>query len=247
MRLAPSHQLVLKHQSGPRSLFFVGGRTKSQAPGREKGARVRSCLLTQCLTGTEYLQRRFDAPRPRCQRRRARRLVWRGQRQLMAQSQLQMGGVMAAHPEAQCQRQRCRSAEKRCASGRARQCTRRCPDPLAPAASLPRRCSRSCVPRLDSSFAGLLLICSDESHRHHHQPRRRHAAGQAAAGARPAGRDDQLIAETTPEGLLLRPAVTLPAEVYTPEREREFDEAEAELAAVLARKPRIRPPRTTKR
>lgn len=49
--------------------------------------------------------------------------------------------------------------------------------------------------------------------------------------------DDQLIAETTPEGLLLRPAVTLPIEVYTPEREREFDEAEAELAAVLARPP----------
>lgn len=46
--------------------------------------------------------------------------------------------------------------------------------------------------------------------------------------------DDRLIAETTPEGLLLRPAVTLPIEVYTPEREREFDEAEAELAAVLA-------------
>jgi antitoxin PrlF len=59
--------------------------------------------------------------------------------------------------------------------------------------------------------------------------------------------DDQLIAETTPEGLLLRPAVTLAVEVYTPEREREFDEAEAELAAVLARKPRVRPPRTTKR
>ena len=46
--------------------------------------------------------------------------------------------------------------------------------------------------------------------------------------------DDQLIAETTPEGLLLRPAVTLPLEVYTPEREREFDEAEADLATVLA-------------
>ena len=46
--------------------------------------------------------------------------------------------------------------------------------------------------------------------------------------------DDQLIAETTPEGLLLRPAVTLPLEVYTPEREREFDEAEAELATALA-------------
>jgi AbrB family looped-hinge helix DNA binding protein len=45
--------------------------------------------------------------------------------------------------------------------------------------------------------------------------------------------DDQLIAETTPEGLLLRPAVTLPLEVYTPEREREFDEAEADLAALL--------------
>ena len=59
--------------------------------------------------------------------------------------------------------------------------------------------------------------------------------------------DDQLIAETTPEGLLLRPAVTLAVEVYTPEREREFDEAEAELAAVLARKPPARPPRTTKR
>jgi AbrB family looped-hinge helix DNA binding protein len=45
--------------------------------------------------------------------------------------------------------------------------------------------------------------------------------------------NDQLIAEITPEGLLLRPAVTLPLEVYTPEREREFDEAEADLAAVL--------------
>lgn len=46
--------------------------------------------------------------------------------------------------------------------------------------------------------------------------------------------DDHLIAETTPEGLLLRPAVTLPLEVYTPQREREFDDAEAELAEVLA-------------
>ena len=49
--------------------------------------------------------------------------------------------------------------------------------------------------------------------------------------------DDQLIAETTPEGLLLRPAVTLPLEVYTPQREREFDEAEVELAALLAAPP----------
>lgn len=45
--------------------------------------------------------------------------------------------------------------------------------------------------------------------------------------------EDQLIAEVTAEGLLLRPAVTLPIEVYTPERAREFDEAEAELAEVL--------------
>lgn len=48
--------------------------------------------------------------------------------------------------------------------------------------------------------------------------------------------DDQLIAETTPEGLLLRPAVTLPIEVYSNDRLREFDEAEAELAAVLNKK-----------
>jgi len=47
--------------------------------------------------------------------------------------------------------------------------------------------------------------------------------------------DDQLMAETTPEGLLLRPAVTLPLEVYGPEREREFDRAEAELAGVLSK------------
>jgi AbrB family looped-hinge helix DNA binding protein len=46
--------------------------------------------------------------------------------------------------------------------------------------------------------------------------------------------DDQLIAETTPEGLLLRPAVTLPVEIYTPQRIREFDEAEEELADVMA-------------
>jgi AbrB family looped-hinge helix DNA binding protein len=45
--------------------------------------------------------------------------------------------------------------------------------------------------------------------------------------------EDQLIAEVTPEGLLLRPAVTLPVEVYSTERVREFDEAEQELAAVL--------------
>lgn len=58
--------------------------------------------------------------------------------------------------------------------------------------------------------------------------------------------DDQLIAETTPEGLLLRPAVTLPIELYTPAREREFDAAEAELAAVLGGKA-SRPKRATRK
>ena len=48
--------------------------------------------------------------------------------------------------------------------------------------------------------------------------------------------DDVLIAETTPEGILLRPAVTLAIESYSPKRVREFDEAEAELAKVLARR-----------
>ena len=45
--------------------------------------------------------------------------------------------------------------------------------------------------------------------------------------------DDQLIAETTSEGLLLRPAVTLPIEIYSEDRIREFDAAESELANVL--------------
>ena len=54
-----------------------------------------------------------------------------------------------------------------------------------------------------------------------------------AMGLKP---DDQLIAETTPDGLLLRPAVTLPVEIYSEQRMREFDDAEAELSAVLKRK-----------
>ncbi len=50
--------------------------------------------------------------------------------------------------------------------------------------------------------------------------------------------DDLLIAETTPDGLLLRPAVTLPVEMYSDKRIREFDAAEAEAAEALARKRR---------
>jgi len=52
--------------------------------------------------------------------------------------------------------------------------------------------------------------------------------------------DDQLIAETTPEGLLLRPAVTLPIEMYSEKRIREFDEAEGELAKVLSKRGRAK-------
>jgi antitoxin PrlF len=55
---------------------------------------------------------------------------------------------------------------------------------------------------------------------------------RAALGLKP---DDHLIAETTPEGLLLRPAVTLPVEVYGEKRIAEFDQAEADLEKVLPR------------
>ena len=53
--------------------------------------------------------------------------------------------------------------------------------------------------------------------------------------------DDQLIAEITPEGgLLLRPAVTLPVEMYSERRIREFDDAEEKLAEILPARKRIR-------
>lgn len=54
-----------------------------------------------------------------------------------------------------------------------------------------------------------------------------------AAGIRP---QDSLIAEITPEGILLRLAVTLPVEIYSDERVAEFDAAEAELNSILAQK-----------
>jgi bifunctional DNA-binding transcriptional regulator/antitoxin component of YhaV-PrlF toxin-antitoxin module len=52
--------------------------------------------------------------------------------------------------------------------------------------------------------------------------------------------DNQIIAEATPEGLLLRPAVTLPIEIYGGKRIREFDDAEAELEKVLRRRKKAR-------
>ena len=48
--------------------------------------------------------------------------------------------------------------------------------------------------------------------------------------------DGQLIAETTAQGLLLRPAVTLPLEIYSPERVAEFDDEEQRLAAVIRKR-----------
>ncbi len=56
------------------------------------------------------------------------------------------------------------------------------------------------------------------------------AVMRKAAGIRP---QDSLIAETTTEGILLRPAVTLPVELYSPERISEFDAAESELAEAV--------------
>ncbi len=56
------------------------------------------------------------------------------------------------------------------------------------------------------------------------------ASLRRALGIKP---DDTLIAETTPEGLLLRPAVTLPVEIYSERRIREFDEAEEDLARAM--------------
>lgn len=54
-----------------------------------------------------------------------------------------------------------------------------------------------------------------------------------AAGIRP---QDTLLAETTTEGILLRPALTLPIEIYSPERIAEFDSAESELAEELTKR-----------
>lgn len=47
--------------------------------------------------------------------------------------------------------------------------------------------------------------------------------------------DDVLLVETTSEGILLRPAVTLPVEIYSPDRIREFDGEEGRLAEAVIR------------
>ena len=55
--------------------------------------------------------------------------------------------------------------------------------------------------------------------------------------------DSQVLAETTPEGLLLRPTVTLPVEVYDDWRVAEFDAGEAELDTYLRRTMPAKAPR----
>ena len=48
--------------------------------------------------------------------------------------------------------------------------------------------------------------------------------------------NDHVIAEATAEGILLRPAVTLPIELYSAARVEEFDAAEAQLAKAMKQK-----------
>ena len=50
--------------------------------------------------------------------------------------------------------------------------------------------------------------------------------------------NDLIIAETTPEGILLKPAIATPLELYSEDRIREFESEERELERVLERKGR---------
>ncbi len=50
--------------------------------------------------------------------------------------------------------------------------------------------------------------------------------------------NDELIVEETAEGFLLRPAVTVPIEMYTEERIREFGEDDEALGRVLKKRRR---------
>jgi bifunctional DNA-binding transcriptional regulator/antitoxin component of YhaV-PrlF toxin-antitoxin module len=54
------------------------------------------------------------------------------------------------------------------------------------------------------------------------------------------GTHDLLLAEPTPEGILLRPAVATAIEIYTDERIAEFAESERELEEAAARNPKLK-------
>jgi antitoxin PrlF len=56
-----------------------------------------------------------------------------------------------------------------------------------------------------------------------------------AVGLKP---EDELIIEATPEGLLIRPAVSVPIELYTDERIAEFTRDDKAITRTLARAPR---------
>lgn len=47
------------------------------------------------------------------------------------------------------------------------------------------------------------------------------------------GPGEELIAEATPEGILLRPSIHVPLEVYTEERIAEFESDEEEIEKLL--------------
>ena len=49
-------------------------------------------------------------------------------------------------------------------------------------------------------------------------------------------RGGMVVAETSEEGIVLRPSVTFPIELYTDQRVAEFDAADAELGRHLKRK-----------
>lgn len=44
---------------------------------------------------------------------------------------------------------------------------------------------------------------------------------------------DILMAEVTPMGILLRPTVTLPVEIYSEDRIQEFDQGEEDLSVAM--------------
>ena len=49
-----------------------------------------------------------------------------------------------------------------------------------------------------------------------------------------------VYAENTKDGIVLRPTVTFPIEIYTDDRIKEFDEADAELESLLRKKRKLK-------
>ena len=49
-----------------------------------------------------------------------------------------------------------------------------------------------------------------------------------------------VYAENTKDGIVLRPTVTFPIEIYTDDRIKEFDETDAELESLLRKKRKLK-------